>query len=191
MLELLEVIRTHDEGLWKSKYKKIWEVVAIQLGFMPDKGIMDAILIAHLLTLLCFYGSEKKYLRKLSINEWLVRVAMTNRNSNSVIWVNNTVGDKFDVKVAVYLGSFLYPLLFVVLEALSRECRSTLHWVMLYADDLVMIPKSLVELDIWYAALKHCSEGEGQGLRMNLAKTKVIISDINWGLRKAHMRSLL
>ena len=58
------------------------------------------------------------------------------RNSNSVIRVNNTVGDKFDVKVGVHKGPVLSPLLFViVLEALLRECRSTLHWEMLYAND--------------------------------------------------------
>ena len=66
-------------------------------------------------------------MRKLGVNEWLIRAAMAMyRNSNSVIRVKNTVRYKFDVQVGVHQGSVLNPLLFVfVLEALSRECRST------------------------------------------------------------------
>lgn len=46
------------------------------------------------------------------------------RNSNSVNRVNNTVGDKFHVKVGVHQVSVLIPLLLViVLEILLRECR--------------------------------------------------------------------
>ena len=65
-------------------------------------------------------------MRKLGVNEWLIRAAMTMyRNRNSVIRVKNTVRYKFDVQVGVHQGSVLNPLLFVfVLEALSRECRS-------------------------------------------------------------------
>ena len=66
-------------------------------------------------------------MRKLGVNEWLIRAAMTMyRNSNSVIRVKNTVRYKFDVQIGVHQGSVLNPLLFVFfLEALSRECRST------------------------------------------------------------------
>ena len=46
------------------------------------------------------------------------------RNNNSVNRVNNTMGDKFDVKVGVHQVSVLIPLLLViVLEILLRECR--------------------------------------------------------------------
>ena len=67
-------------------------------------------------------------MRKLAVNEWLIGAAMTvYRNSSSVIRVNNTVRYKFDVQVGVHQGSVLSPLLFIiVLEALSRECRSTI-----------------------------------------------------------------
>ena len=50
---------------------------------------------------------------------------------------------------------------------------------MLSVDDLVIITKSFEELDARYAASKHCKEGKG--LRVNLAKTKVMIKDINRG----------
>ena len=57
------------------------------------------------------------------------------RSSNSVIRVKNTVTDRFDVKIEVHQGSVLSALLFViVVEDLSRECRITLFWEILYAD---------------------------------------------------------
>ena len=69
-------------------------------------------------------------------------------------------------------------LLFViVLEALSRECRSTLPRETLNVDDLTIITWSLEDLDTRYTAWKHCMKGKG--LKVNLAKTKVIISDVN------------
>ena len=84
------------------------------------------------------------------------------------------------MKVVVHQGSVLSPLLFVtVLEALSRACKSTLPWEILYVDDCVITAKSLEELDTPYAAWKHCMECSG--LRTNLAKTKVMISAVNQG----------
>ena len=74
----------------------------------------------------------------------------------------------------------LSPFLFVtVLEALSREWRRALPWEVLHADDLVIIAESLEELDTRYAAWKKCMEVKG--LRVNLAKAKVMISDVNRG----------
>ena len=47
------------------------------------------------------------------------------------------------MKVGVYLGSVLSPLLFIiVLEALSREFRIRGPWEDLYANDLVIIAES-------------------------------------------------
>ena len=56
--------------------------------------------------------------------------------------------DKFGVKVRVYRGSVLNPLLFIiVLEPISRKCRSSPPLrKMLYADDLVIIAESLEKL---------------------------------------------
>ena len=45
------------------------------------------------------------------------------RNSDSVIRINSTVADKFDLIVGVHQGFVLSPLLFIiVLETLLREC---------------------------------------------------------------------
>ena len=40
-------------------------------------------------------------MRKLGVDEWLIRIVMTmNRDSNIAITVNNTMGDKFCVSFA-------------------------------------------------------------------------------------------
>ena len=61
----------------------------------------------------------------------------------------------------------------MVLEALSREFRAGVPWGDLYADDLVIIAasmESLVErLELWKNGM------EAKGLRVNAAKTKVMI----------------
>ena len=67
----------------------------------------------------------------------------------------------------------LSPLLFVmVMEALSRSCRDGLPDELLYADDLIVVAKTrelLKErLVAWRKGL------EAKGLRVNIAKTKVM-----------------
>ena len=64
-----------------------------------------------------------------------------------MIGINSTVGDKFDVRVGVYQGSILSPLLFIiVLKAHLRECRNSLPWQMLYAADSELFAERLEKL---------------------------------------------
>ena len=123
---------------------------------------------------------QNKVSRKLGVDEWLIKTVMTMcRNCNSVIRINSTVVVKFGVKVGTHQESALSHLLFIiVLETLSRECRTSLHWEILCADELVIIAESLEELEARYATyscLKNCLVSKG--LRLNLAKTRVMISD--------------
>ena len=50
---------------------------------------------------------------------------------------------------------------------------------MLYANDLVIITKSLEGMGAKYVARKNCMESKG--LRVNLGETNVNVSDINQG----------
>ena len=79
------------------------------------------------------------------------------------------------VGVGMHQGSVLSPLLFIfVLEALSRQLRTGVQWEFLYADDLVVMADSLEE---YIAKLKSWKEGmECKGLRVNIKKTKLIVS---------------
>ena len=91
-------------------------------------------------------GVVRWAMRKLNVSEWLIETIMAMYEfSNSAVTVNNTVGNKFNVKVGVHQGSVINPLLFImVLEALSREFRSGLRL------ELLIIAESLVELEERY-----------------------------------------
>ena len=80
----------------------------------------------------------------------------------------------------MHQGSVLSLLLFIcVLEALSREFRTGCPEEMLYADDLVLTSETmeglLLKLKTWRKAM------ESKGLRVNVAKTKVMISGCSVG----------
>ena len=75
----------------------------------------------------------------------------------------------------MHQGSGLSPLLFViVMEAISREFRVARPWELLYADDLAVIAETEEEL---IKRLNECKENvESKGMRVNMNKTKVMIS---------------
>ena len=75
----------------------------------------------------------------------------------------------------MHQGSALSQLLFaIVMEAISREFRVALRWELLYADDLAVIAETEEEL------IKRLNERkdnvESKGMRVNMNKTKVMIS---------------
>ena len=114
--------------------------------------------------------------------EWAVRVIQGMYvNARSRVRVNGQYSEEFGVGVGVHQGSVLSPLLFIlVLEALSREFRTGVPWELLYADDLVVIADSLEEciskLRVWKAGM------ESKGLRVNMKKTKFLISGVGLSL---------
>ena len=89
------------------------------------------------------------------------------------VHVNGQYSKEF--RVRVHQGSVLSPMLFIlVLEALSRQFRTGVPWELLYADDLAVMADSLEEC---IARLKVWKEGmERKGLRVNMKKTKVMVS---------------
>ena len=115
------------ERISKQKIRELVDTDAMQFGFMPRKSTINAIFTACQLQerylekkkklFFAFVDVENTFdrvprevvkwaMRKLGVDEWLIRAVMIMcRNSNSVIRVNNTVGDKFDVKVRVHQGS--------------------------------------------------------------------------------------
>ena len=118
-------------------------------------------------------------MRKLGIDEWLVSLVQSMYTDvRSRVRVGNGYSEEFGVAVGVHQGSVLSPLLFIiVLEALSREFRTGCPWELLYADDLMISAESIEELLVKLKTWK--TEMEKKGLRVNMGKTKIMVSGMN------------
>ena len=87
----------------------------------------------------------------------------------------------------MHQGSALSPLLFViVMEAISREFRVALPWELLCADELAVIAETEEEV---IKRLNEWKENvESKGMRVNMNKTKVMISGERQKVRQKAVR---
>ena len=185
------------ERVLDSFIQEMVDIDAMQFGFVLGRGTTDAIFIIRQLQekyiaankplYFAFVDLEKAFdrvprkvlwwvLRSLGVEEWAVRVIQgMYTDVKSRVRVNGQYSKEFGVGVGVHQGSVLSPLLFIlVLEALSRQFRTGVPWELLYADDLVVMADSLEEC---IARLKAWKEGmERKGLRVNMKKTKLMVS---------------
>ena len=122
-------------------------------------------------------------MRKLGIDEWLVRLVQSMyKDVRSRIRVGDGYSEEFGVGVGVHQGSVLSPLLFIiVLEALSREFRTGCPWELLYADDLMI---SVVHGGTAGKGADMEDRDGKKGLRVNMGKTKIMESGINLDVLK-------
>ena len=114
-------------------------------------------------------------LRKLGIEEGLVLLIQSlYENARSRFCFGCNLSEVLSMKVGVHQGFCLSPLLFTVLEALTKEFRTGCPWENLYEDDLVTFTESLGELQeklsLWNTNM------EGKGLQVNMGETKLLIS---------------
>ena len=123
-------------------------------------------------------------MRKLGIDECLVRLVQSMyKDVRSRLRVGSGYSEEFGVKVGVHRSSVPGPLLFIiVLEALSREFRTGCPWELLYANDLMISAESMDELLVKLKTWK--AEMERKGLRVNMGKTKIMVSGPNLDLLK-------
>jgi hypothetical protein len=194
-IKLLEHAMKVFERVTEKKLRNVVKNVEEQFGFQPGKGTTDAIFIVRQIQERCtgnkedlwmdFVDLEKAFdrvprevlwwaLRCVGLCEWMINIVMSMYDGvTTAVKVNGSVSNEFDVKVGVHQGSVLSPLLFtIVFNALTRKCRGGLPRELLYADDLVLLVYSETELKekirIWKNSL------ESRGLRVNVAKTKVM-----------------
>ena len=129
-------------------------------------------------------------MRKLGVEEWLVSAVMSMYIGAKIV-VRTVYGNSkvFEIKVGMHQGSGLNPLLFVtviVMEAISGEFRVALPWELLYADDLAVIAETEEELIKRLNGWK--DNVESKGMRVNMNKTKVIISGERQMVRQKDVR---
>ena len=186
-LKLLDHVMKGIERVIEKIIRERISIDDMQFGFMPGRSTTVAIFIAKNKKLyFAFVDLEMAFdrvprkviwwaMRKLGIEEWIVRFVQAMYNNTRSRAVNNTYSDEFGVKVGVHQGSVLSPLLFViVLKALSREFRIGTPWELLYADDLVISAET--EEGLKMKLNKWKTEMEAKGLRVNMGKTKIMVS---------------
>ena len=119
-------------------------------------------------------------MRVVGVLEWIVIVQAMYNGAKSEVRVIGSYSDQFEVKVGVNQGSVFSPSIFtIVLEALSREFRTSCPWEFLYADDLVLIAETL---DLLMEKLKLWKDNmENKGLRVNMGETKAMICGTGLG----------
>ena len=108
--------------------------------------------------------------------EVLVQAVMSlYEGSRTKVRVGSGTSEEFGVRVGVHQGSVLSPLILaIVVDVVTEHAREGSLNEILYADDLVLMSESLDDLresfQKWRSAL------EGKGLKVNVEKTKMMVS---------------
>ena len=84
------------------------------------------------------------------------------------------MSDEFEIGVGVHQGSALSPLLFViVMDVLSESTRKGLLWEILFADDLVIMERTMEKLQMRVVAWQECLDS--RGFSVSGKKTEVMV----------------
>ena len=90
--------------------------------------------------------------------------------------VDSELSEEFEVKVGMHQGSVLSPLLFaVVVDVVTEFVNEGALSELLYADDIVLMSETINGLRDKYIKWKEAFERKG--LKVNLEKTKAMVSD--------------
>ena len=165
---------------------------------MPGEGTTHALFILRRMQeefhgrkkklCMCFVDLEKAFdriprkvmewaLRKKGLAEVLVQAVMSlYEGLRTKVRVGSGTSDDFGVRVVcVHQGSVLSPLIFAVqVDVVTEHAREGLLNEILYADGLVLMSESLEDLRERFQRCR--SALEGKGLKVNVGKTKMMVS---------------
>ena len=123
---------------------------------------------------MCFVDLEKKFdrvprgvleqaMRKKGIPEAMVRAMMSlHEGAKTRVRVGLVLSEEFEVKVGLYQGSALLPLLFViVVDVITESVKSGLISKMLYVGDLILTSKTMEGLRETFLKWKEALESKG------------------------------
>ena len=115
-------------------------------------------------------------MRKKGLSEVIVRAVMSlYHGAKTKVRVGYELSQEFLVQVGVHQGFVLSPLLLAItVDVISENAREGLMNEILYADDLVLMSESMENLKEKF--LKWKEVFESKGLKVNLKKTKVMVS---------------
>ena len=133
---------------------------------MPGEGTIDALFVVRRLQeehrtkdkrmYMCFVDLEKAFDRvPRRVMEWAMRkkglpeilVMSLYEGAETKGRIGSGLSEEFSVKVGVYQGSVLSPLLFaMVIDEVTENARKGWMKQILYADDLVLIGETMEEL---------------------------------------------
>src|SRR3989442_3743511 len=199
--KLLDHVLKVLERVLEARLRKTVKIDDMQFRFSPGKGTTDAIFIVrHVQEKLlgkqelwmAFVDLEKAFdrvpgevlwwaLRHVGVKEWMVNgIKSLYEGVTTAVKRNGEESESFEVKVGGHQGSVLSPILFnIVMQAIADNFKKALPWGLLYADDLVLLAESRLELEErlteWMARLKE------KGLRVNIGKTKVMNRKVGVG----------
>ena len=194
-VKLLEHAMKIVERVLERQIRTLINLNKMQFGFMPGKATVDAIFIVRRMQeeyqkkgeklYMCFVDVEKAFdrvprkvmewaMRKKGLSEVMVQAVMSLYDgAKTRVRVGYAYSEEFKVKVSVHQEYVLSPLLFaIVVDVITKKARRGVVDELLYADDLVLMSKTMDDLKErfwnWKAAL------ESKGLKVNTRKTKVM-----------------
>ena len=113
---------------------------------------------------------------KKGLSEVMVRAVLSLYDgAKTRVRVGSAYSEKFEIKVGVYQGSVLSPLLFaIVVDVVTENAKRGVVNELLYADDLVLMSKTIEDLKerFW----KWNDTLGSNGLKVNIRKTKLMVS---------------
>ena len=180
------------ERVFEKRIRRIVSVDEMQFGFMPESNNRCCVYLekSHAngkKLYMCFVVLEKAFDRvprkvfewtmtKKGLLEALFRSVMSlYGGAKTRVRADSELSEEFEVKVWMHQGSVLSSFIFaVVVDVVTEFAKEGALRELLYANDLILMSETIEGLRNKF--LKWKEAFESKGLKVNLGKTKVMVS---------------